>query len=126
MKNLQQNWIALKLFLNYQKITPLGWMFFFIEFYKTFRQDLKEIFLKCLNYSLVANQLCHSQYEGLITLILKSGKNTMYLPNCRSTTLLNCDYKFISQGINNRTCGLLPKFINYDQTRAYKKSKYCC
>ena len=38
---------------------------FSIEFYKMFWQDLKEIFLKCLNYSLVANQLCDSQYEGV-------------------------------------------------------------
>ena len=37
---------------------------FSIEFYKVFWQDLREIFLKCLNYSLVANQLCDSQYEG--------------------------------------------------------------
>ena len=35
----------------------LGLDGFSIEFYKTFWQDLKEIFLKCLNYSVVANQL---------------------------------------------------------------------
>ena len=62
---------------------------FSIEFYKTFWQDLKEIFLKYLNYSLVANQLCDSQYEGLITLIPKSGKNTMYIANHIPKTLLN-------------------------------------
>ena len=69
----------------------LGWMVFFIEFYKTFWQDLKEIFLKCLNYSLAANQLCDSRYKGLITLIPKSGKNTMCISNYRPITLLNCD-----------------------------------
>ena len=37
---------------------------FSIEFYKVFWQDLREIFLKCCNYSLVADQLCDSQYEG--------------------------------------------------------------
>ena len=36
-----------------------------IEFCKTFWQDLKELFLKCLKYSLLVNQLCDSQYEGL-------------------------------------------------------------
>ena len=33
---------------------------FSTEFYRMFWQDLKEMFLKCLNYSLVANQLCDS------------------------------------------------------------------
>ena len=47
------------------------------------------------NYSLVAYQLCDSQYEGLITLIPKSGKNTMYISNYKRITLLNCDYKII-------------------------------
>ena len=68
---------------------------FSIEFYKTFWQDLKEIFLKCLNYFLVADQLCDSQYKELITLIPKSGKNTMFISNYRPITLPNCDYKII-------------------------------
>ena len=89
---------------------------FSIEFYKVFWQDLKEIFLKCLNYSLVANQLCDSQYEGLTTLIPKPGKNTMYISNYRPITLLNCDYKIISKVINNRIYGLLPKLVNYNQS----------
>ena len=75
---------------------------FSIEFYKVFWQDLKEIILKSLNYSLAANQFCDSKYEGLITLIPKPGKNTMYIPNYRPITLLNCDYKIISKVINNR------------------------
>ena len=89
---------------------------FSIEFYKVFWQ---EIFLKCLNYSLVANQLCNSQYEGLKTLISRPGKNTMYISNYRPITLLNCDYKIISKVINNRIYGLLPKLVNYNQSELY-------
>ena len=83
---------------------------------KVFWQDLKEIFLKCLNYSLIANQLCDSRYEGLITLIPKPGKNTMYIFNYRPITFLNCDYKISSKVINNRIYGLLPKLVNYNQS----------
>ena len=79
-------------------------------------QDLKEIFLKCLNYSLVADQLCDSQYKGLITLIPKPGKNTMYISNYKPITLLNCNYKIITKEINNRIYGLLPKLVNYNQS----------
>ena len=89
---------------------------FFNEFYKVFWQDLKEIFLKCLNYSLVPNQLCDSQYKRLITLIPKSGKTTMYIFNYRPITLLNCGYKIISKVINNRIYDLLPKLVNYNQS----------
>ena len=68
---------------------------FFVEFYKTFWQDLKELFINCLNYSLTTNRLCDSQYEGVITLIPKSGKECMNVSNYRPITLLNCDYKII-------------------------------
>ena len=88
---------------------------FSIKVYKTFWQDLKEIFLKCFSYSLVANQLCGSQYEGLITPIQKFGKNTMYISNYRPITFLNCDFEIISKVINNRICGLLSKLVNYSQ-----------
>ena len=89
---------------------------FSVEFFKAFWQDLKEIFLKCLHYSLVANQLCDSQHEGLITLIPKPGKNTMYISNYRPIALLNCIYKIISKVINYKIYGLLPKLVNYNQS----------
>ena len=40
----------------------------------------------------------------------------MHISNYGSITLLNCDYKIIYKVINNRIYGLLPKFINYDQS----------
>ena len=64
----------------------------------------------------MANQLCDSQYERLTTLIPKPGKNTMYISNYTSITLLNCDYKIISKVINNRIYGLLPKLVSYNQS----------
>ena len=88
---------------------------FSIEFYKIFWQDLKELFINCLNYSLTTNRLCDSQYEGVIILIPKPGKDCMNISNYRPITLLNCDYKIISKVINNRLCRFLPKLINTDQ-----------
>ena len=73
-----------------------------VEFCKSFWQDLKELFLKCLKYSLLVNQLYDSQYEGLITTIPKCGKNAMYISNYRPINLLNCDCKTIFKMINNR------------------------
>ena len=88
---------------------------FSIEFYKMFWQDLKNLFMECVNYSWEKKELCNSQYEGLITLIPKPGKDCLNVSNYRPITLLNCDYKIISKVINNRLCCLLPKLIKNDQ-----------
>ena len=61
----------------FKAVTELGLDSFSVEFYKTFCPDVKEILLRCLNCSLVVNYLCDFQNEGLITLILKSLKNTL-------------------------------------------------
>ena len=50
---------------------------FFIEFYKIFWQDLNHLFLNCLNYFFNTSQLCDSQYEGVIILIPKPGKDCL-------------------------------------------------
>ena len=73
------------------------------------------ILINCLNYSLTTHRLCDSQYEGVITLIPKPGKDRMNVSNYRPITLLNCDYKIISKVINNRLYRFLPKLINADQ-----------
>ena len=48
-------------------------------------------------------------------LIPKSDKNSTYISNYRPKTLLNCDYKIISEVINNGIYGLLSKLVNYNQ-----------
>jgi len=61
-------------------------------------------------------ELCPTQYEGVITLIPKPGKDPLLVTNFRPITLLNCDYEILSKVINNRLCSLLPKLIKNDQT----------
>ena len=79
----------------------------------------KVFFLDYLNFSLQNLQLCHSQYEGVITLLPKPGKDPLYASNYRSIALLNCDYKIFSKVINNRLI-LLPKLIHNDQNGIIK------
>jgi len=85
------------------------------EFYKTFWNAIKALFLDNLNFSLMIEELCPTRYEGVVTLIPKPGKDPLLVTNFRLLTLLNCDYKILSKVINNRLCNLLSKLINNDQ-----------
>ena len=53
------------------------------------------MFLDCVKYSPANNQLRSSQYEGLISLISKPGKDNFCSLNYQLLTLLSCDYKII-------------------------------
>ena len=89
---------------------------FSVEFYKCFWDDLKHPFMECLKYSINKDQLCKSQYEGVITLLPKPGKDLLLACNYRPITLLNCDYKIIAKVINNRLWPLLPFLVSQDQS----------
>ena len=52
---------------------------FSVEFYKCFWDDLKQPFMECLKYSINKDQLCKSQYEGVITLLPKPEKTFFLL-----------------------------------------------
>ena len=73
---------------------------FSIELYKTFWTEIKSRFMQCLDFSKLTNQLSESQYESLITLLPKPGKDKLFASNYRPITLLNCDYKIISNRID--------------------------
>ena len=65
------------------------------EFYKKFWHLLKENFLLVLREIEETEELCLSQYRGIICLLFKQGDRDD-LPNWRPITLLNNDYKLIA------------------------------
>ena len=71
--------------------------------------------MNCINYSILKNELCESQYQGIITLFPKLDKNLLDASNYRPISLINSDYKMISKVINNRPHPLLPSLIKNDQ-----------
>ena len=71
-------------------------------------------FRKCF-FSINQKRSCNSQYEGLIILLPKLNKNRLNPCNYRPITLLNCDYKILSNVINNRKYLLLTKLFRDDQ-----------
>ena len=96
---------------------------FSVEFYKAFWDDLKQYFLDSINFSASTSVLTKTQYQGLITLIPKPGKDHSFPCNYRPITLLNCDYKILSKVINNRPTSVLHSLIGHEQI-GFIKGRY--
>ena len=81
------------------------------RFYKTFWHLFGVLLVNCLNISSECGELSNSQKQGVITLILKKGKDKHKISNYRSITLLNVDLKLGSKAIASRIVNALPKLI---------------
>ena len=67
------------------------------EFYKMFWLKIRDCLLKSINHSYQHEQMSINQTRGVISLLPKGNKDTLYLSNWRPITLLCCDYKIISK-----------------------------
>ena len=94
-----------------------------VEFYKVFWLDIKEVFVKCIKYSLSIQSLSVSQRRGIISLIPKKEKNILLLRNWRPLSLLNADYKILAKCIALRLKMYIQKLIYCDQT-GFLKERY--
>ena len=86
------------------------------KFYKTFWHLFGKDVVGSLNTSFECGELSNSQNQGVITLILKKGKDKRKICNYRPITLLNMDLKIGSKAIASRITNLLPSLIGYEQT----------
>ena len=93
------------------------------EFYKLFWNEIKEYFLKSINFSFQKQELTELQKQSIITLLPKPGKDTTLLENCRPISLLNVDFKIITKIIANRIKKVLPNIIHESQT-GFMKGRY--
>ena len=93
------------------------------EFYITFWDDFKDIFLSSLRDSKRLKELCISQRQAIIKLIEKPNKDKRFVENWRPISLLNFDLKVISKALANRLKNVLPDLIDKRQT-AYVKNRF--
>ena len=87
------------------------------EFYIKYWHLIKSCFFKVLKEIEETEELCISQYRGVICLLFKQGDRDE-ISNWRPITLLNTDYKIIAIIYASRLRGILPFIINEDQ-KAY-------
>ena len=86
------------------------------EFYQTFFDLLCKDLLNSHNEGFCKGSLFVSQKRGTITLIPKGDENLTELKNWRPISLLNTDYKILSEALARRLENVLPKLVHSDQT----------
>ena len=79
------------------------------EFYKIFWSDIKNYYIKSLNYSFENGDMTDMQKQGLISLLPKTNNDLGNLNNWRPLSLLNIDYKIVTKTISNR----IKKYISH-------------
>ena len=86
------------------------------EVYKFFWNDIKHIFLDCINFSFFSGSLPLSQRKGMITLVHKGkGLEKEKINNWRPITLTNADYKIVAKVLARRLNTVIDKLIHKDQ-----------
>ena len=80
-------------FEGYEKTKSPGSDGITTEFYKIFWNDIKEYYIKSINFSFQNGELTELQKQSIITLLPKNGKDNLLLENWKPISLLNVDYK---------------------------------
>ena len=93
------------------------------EFYISFWHLFGKILVESLNKSYQIGELSNSQKQGVITLILKQGKDKRYVSSYRPITLLDVDLKIGSKAIALRLSKVLPNIIGKEQA-AFVNDRY--
>ena len=93
------------------------------EFYETFWDDLKEIFVNSVREAKEIGHLSTSQRQAIIKLIEKKDRDKRFIKNWRPISLLNVDSKIISKALSEKLKEVLPDLISSQQT-AYVKNRH--
>ncbi len=91
-------------------------------FYKEFWSLIGNDFMEVISEIVLKNELCSSQYTGLIRLLYKSGERED-IGNWRPITLLNSDYKILEKVLANRMQKVLPSIIKEEQ-KGFMKGRH--
>ena len=81
-----------------------------VEFYRYFWEDIKSSFISAFD----CETLSCEQRRGVIRLIPKKGKDLTNVKNWRPISLLNIEYKLLTQRLANRLQSVLPSVISLD------------
>ena len=86
------------------------------EFFVTFWEDIKDVFLNSCRTAKLKKELSTSQRQAVIKLIEKKDKNKRFIKNWRPISLLNMNHKIISKALASRVKKILPNLISPQQT----------
>ena len=93
----------------------------YLALYDLLRKDLQ----KCYEHSFENGKLVPSQYQAVIVLIEKRGKDKRYIRNWRPISLLNVDTKILSKALASCLKKVIAQLISHDQTAYVPKRNIC-
>ena len=94
-----------------------------VEFYILFWEKIKYYLLDSINAALIKGSMSQTQKEGIINLLRKKDKDSLFLKNWRPLTMLNVDYKILAKTLANRIKTKISTLIHSDQT-GFLKNRY--
>ena len=86
------------------------------EFYETFWEDMKDVFINSLKQAKIEGSLSISQRQAVIILLEKEDRGKRFIKNWRPISLLNTDTKIISKAFAAKLKAILPSIISSNQT----------
>ena len=81
------------------------------EFFVTFWEVIKDVFLNSCGTAKLKKELTTSQRQAIIKLIEKKDNDKWIIKNWRPTSLLNVNYKIISKALASGVKKVLPNLI---------------
>ena len=96
---------------------------FTVDFFNFFLKDIGAFVFRSLKYGYESGNLSQFQSQGVITCILKGGKDIRYMGNWRPINLLNTDLKVASAVLANRLKQVL-SFIISDTQKGFMKNRF--
>ena len=89
------------------------------EFYKTFWNEMKNIFYSCLLYTFETGKMSFTQRLSILSLLHKKGERNK-IRNYRPISLTNSDYKILAFVLARRLQKVINNLIQEDQTAHIK------
>ena len=86
------------------------------EFYKTFWNEIKNLFINSIVEAREKKKLSTSQRQPIIRLIEKKERDKRFMKKWHPISLLNVEYKIVAKVLATRLKETLPKLIYFQQT----------
>ena len=91
------------------------------EFFETFWEEIKDIYINSLKQAKIKNTLSISQRQAVIKLLEKKDRDKRFIKNWRPISLLNVDTKILSKALAAKLKPVLPSIISSNQTAYVEK-----
>lgn len=90
-----------------------------VEFYKKFKEKLKQPLINMFNESYINGTLPSSLRLAMITVILKPGKSPTNCSSYRPISFIGCHVKILCEALSKRLEQFLPQLVSNDQLVLY-------